>query len=168
MLGNLHVRFGVGAGVIFPGLHHRSTWDSVAQPARFNATMGRCLRPALKLTSSVSFAPGLPRTSAQGFAQGDPRSQRERGSKRGRRLAENLAKYTSLGVLPPSYVCVRDSLYHATISVSSRRNASRRRWSGLRILLPSILSSWFVADRNYSLAILGGVVLALSCCAIVL
>ena len=24
MLGNLHVRFGVGAGVKFPGLHHKS------------------------------------------------------------------------------------------------------------------------------------------------
>ena len=38
-------------------------------------------------------------------------------------MAGKLAKYASFGVLPPSHVCGHDWLYHATISVSSCRNA---------------------------------------------
>ena len=33
--------------------------------------MGRCLRPAWKVTSNVTIAPGLPRSSAQGFAESE-------------------------------------------------------------------------------------------------
>ena len=30
MLGNLHVRFGIGVGVQLPGLHHRKRWTGKA------------------------------------------------------------------------------------------------------------------------------------------
>ncbi|MBU4398645.1 MAG: autotransporter-associated beta strand repeat-containing protein, partial [Planctomycetes bacterium] len=54
---------------------------------QYGRQIGRCFRPAWKLTSNVNFAPGLPRANAHGLAHGEPRGQRERGSKRGLRLA---------------------------------------------------------------------------------
>jgi hypothetical protein len=69
--------------------------------------------------SRLNLTPEVPRISAQGCEQGEPRGQRGRGSNRGRRLAGNVPKYRSLGVLPPSHVCGLDSLYQATICVNS-------------------------------------------------
>ena len=37
MLGNLHVRFGVGAGVKIPGLHHL---EKVAKEGKLNVLLG--------------------------------------------------------------------------------------------------------------------------------
>ena len=69
----------------------RSAVDAETSAALLHAarsvTMGKCLRPAWNVTSISTRAPGLPRTSAHGFAQGEPRGHRDRGSKRGLRLA---------------------------------------------------------------------------------
>ena len=82
---------------------------------------GQVFAASLKVDFQCQLRAGLPRTSAQGLAQGGPRGHRDRGSKRGRRLAGDSAEWTSLGVLPPNHVCRRNLLYH---SVRHRRASS--------------------------------------------
>ena len=50
MLGNLHVRFGVGVGLQTPGLHHFKQWRSYVRSANKNAAWGPLL-PSEKATS---------------------------------------------------------------------------------------------------------------------
>lgn len=40
MLGNLHVRFGVGVGMRTPGLHHYKQWRCFVRSAKKDTTWG--------------------------------------------------------------------------------------------------------------------------------
>lgn len=71
--------------------------------------------------SSSSRAPGRPRVKAQGLAQRDPRGQRERGSKRGRRLVDLVGGRAPEGVVGPARCTTERGPGHPAVQCSGVR-----------------------------------------------